>query len=91
MDSGAQQGRRPRIDDSLKTLNFSCGHGSVALFISDVWDRGRVVRLNPLLGLPDYVSLTHGIQAGLPYIHNLASLEGLAVRLLEPDRKSRRY
>ncbi len=47
----------------------------------------RLIWLNPLLGAPDYEPLTRGIQAALPYIddflpvHNLASLEDLAVRL----------
>jgi hypothetical protein len=47
----------------------------------------RLIWLNPLLGAPDYEPLTRGIQAALPYIddflpvHNLASLEDLAMRL----------
>jgi len=46
-----------------------------------------LIWLNPLLGAPDYEPLTRGIQAALPNIdhflpvHNLASLEDLAVRL----------
>jgi uncharacterized protein with von Willebrand factor type A (vWA) domain len=53
----------------------------------------RLIWLNPLLGAPDYEPLTRGIQAALPHIddflpvHNLASLEDLADRLAELDRK----
>ena len=47
----------------------------------------RLIWLNPLLGSPDYVPLTRGMQAALPSIddflpvHNLASLEALARHL----------
>ena len=47
----------------------------------------RIIWLNPLLGAPDYQPLALGIQAALPYIddflplHNLASLESLALQL----------
>jgi uncharacterized protein len=53
----------------------------------------RLIWLNPLLGAPDYEPLTRGIQAALPHIHdflpvhNLASLEDLADRLAELDRR----
>ena len=53
----------------------------------------RLIWLNPLLGAPDYEPLTRGIQAALPYVHdflpvhNLASLEDLANRLAELDRR----
>jgi uncharacterized protein with von Willebrand factor type A (vWA) domain len=53
----------------------------------------RLIWLNPLLGSPLYEPLTRGIQAALPYIddflpvHNLASLEDLARRLSELDRR----
>ena len=53
----------------------------------------RLIWLNPLLGAPDYEPLTRGIQAALPHIddflpvHNLASLEDLAARLSELDRR----
>ena len=53
----------------------------------------RVIWLNPLLGAPDYEPLTRGIQAALPHIddflpvHNLASLEDLANRLADLDRR----
>jgi uncharacterized protein len=53
----------------------------------------RLIWLNPLLGAPDYEPLTRGIQAALPHIdhflpvHNLASLEDLANRLAELDRR----
>ena len=54
----------------------------------------RLIWLNPLLGAPDYEPLTRGIQAALPHIHdflpvhNLASLEDLANRLAELDRRN---
>ncbi len=54
----------------------------------------RLIWLNPLLGAPEYEPLTRGIQAALPYIddflpvHNLASLEDLADRLADLDRRS---
>ena len=47
----------------------------------------RLIWLNPLLGSPDYVPLTRGIKAALPFIddflpvHNLESLEQLGVHL----------
>ncbi len=53
----------------------------------------RIIWLNPLLGAADYEPLTRGIQAALPHIdnflpvHNLASLEDLADRLAELDRR----
>ena len=53
----------------------------------------RLIWLNPLLGAPDYEPLTRGIQAALPNIdnflpvHNLASLEDLAKRLADLDRR----
>ena len=58
----------------------------------------RLVWLNPLLGSPDYVPLTRGMQAALPFIddflpvHNLASLEALARHLnrLPAHRPARR-
>ncbi len=49
----------------------------------------RLIWLNPLLGSPTYQPLTRGIQAALPYVddflpvHNLDSLEALAVALGE--------
>ena len=54
----------------------------------------RLIWLNPLLGAPDYEPLTRGIQAALPHIHdflpvhNLASLEDLADRLADLNRRS---
>jgi len=54
----------------------------------------RLIWLNPLLGAPDYEPLTRGIQAALPNmdnflpVHNLASLEDLADRLSDLDRRS---
>ena len=58
----------------------------------------RLVWLNPLLGSPDYLPLTRGMQAALPAIddflpvHNLASIEALARRLntLPAQRPARR-
>ena len=53
----------------------------------------RLIWLNPLLGAPDYQPLTRGIQAALPHIHdflpihNLASLEDLANRLADLNRR----
>ena len=47
----------------------------------------RLIWLNPLLGSPDYLPLTRGMQAALPCIddflpvHNLASIEALARHL----------
>ena len=47
----------------------------------------RLIWLNPLLGSEQYEPLTRGMQAALPYIndflpvHNLASLEDLAIHL----------
>ena len=54
----------------------------------------RLIWLNPLLGSPAYEPLTRGMQAALPYVddflpvHNLASLEELAVHLARIDRRS---
>ena len=58
----------------------------------------RLIWLNPLLGSPDYLPLTRGMQAALPFIddflpaHNLASLESLARHLntLPAHRPARR-
>jgi uncharacterized protein with von Willebrand factor type A (vWA) domain len=52
----------------------------------------RLIWLNPLLGSPDYQPLTRGMQAALPFVddflpvHNLSSLESLAVHLNRLDR-----
>ena len=52
----------------------------------------RLVWLNPLLGSPDYVPLTRGMRAALPWIddflpvHNIASLEELAQHLNQLPR-----
>jgi len=54
----------------------------------------RVIWLNPLLGGSEYEPLTRGIQAALPHIdhfmpvHNLASLEDLANRLNDLDKRT---
>jgi uncharacterized protein with von Willebrand factor type A (vWA) domain len=58
----------------------------------------RLIWLNPLLGAADYQPLTRGMQAALPFIddflpvHNLASLEALALHLnrLPSPRRARR-
>jgi len=57
----------------------------------------RLIWLNPLLGSPDYLPLTRGMQAALPSIddflpvHNLASLEALAQHLNTlPTRRAAR-
>lgn len=58
----------------------------------------RLIWLNPLLGSPDYLPLTRGMQAALPFVddflpaHNLASLESLARHLntLPAHRPTRR-
>ena len=58
----------------------------------------RLIWLNPLLGSPDYLPLTRGMQAALPAIddflpvHNLASLAALARHLnsLPARRPARR-
>jgi uncharacterized protein len=58
----------------------------------------RLIWLNPLLGSRSYEPLTKGIRAALPYVddflpvHNLASLESLAVVLnsIGPNRPARR-
>jgi len=59
----------------------------------------RLVWLNPLLGSPDYIPLTRGMQAALPWVddflpvHNIASLEELAQHLnqLPRHRSSHTY
>ena len=59
----------------------------------------RLIWLNPLLGSPDYLPLTRGMQAALPSVddflpvHNLASLEALAHHLntLPAHRSARRH
>ena len=56
----------------------------------------RLVWLNPLLGSPEYEPLTRGMQGALPYVddflpvHNLASLEELALHLANLDRRKAR-
>ena len=58
----------------------------------------RLIWLNPLLGSPDYLPLTRGMQAALPSIddflpvHNLASIDALAKHLntLPAHRPARR-
>ena len=55
----------------------------------------RLIWLNPLLGSPDYLPLTQGMRAALPLIddflpvHNLQSLQALALHLNELPRHSR--
>jgi uncharacterized protein with von Willebrand factor type A (vWA) domain len=56
----------------------------------------RVVWLNPLLGRAGYQPLARGMAAALPYvddflpIHDLASLQALAIRLGESARRGLR-
>ncbi|MFQ5790444.1 MAG: VWA domain-containing protein, partial [Acidobacteriota bacterium] len=53
----------------------------------------RLIWLNPLLGSAEYEPLTRGMQAALPHVddflpvHNLASLEELAVQLSRLDQR----
>jgi hypothetical protein len=53
----------------------------------------RLVWLNPLLGSPEYEPLTRGMQAALPFVddflpvHNLASLQSLALHLEKLERR----
>lgn len=55
----------------------------------------RIIWLNPLLAMPGYEPLTHGLQAALPYVddflpvHNLASLQDLGRRLSQLNQISR--
>ena len=55
----------------------------------------RLIWLNPLLGSAEYEPLTRGMQASLPYIddflpiHNLASLEDLALHLQQLTAEKR--
>ncbi|HET9830675.1 MAG TPA: VWA domain-containing protein [Vicinamibacterales bacterium] len=56
----------------------------------------RLIWLNPLLGSPDYLPLTRGMQAALPFVddflpvHNLESLEALSDHLNRLDESHRR-
>ena len=72
ISDGWDRGDPERLRTELARLQRSCH---------------RLIWLNPLLGSPDYVPLTRGMQAALPCIddflpvHNLASLEALARHL----------
>ena len=72
ISDGWDRGEPERLRTELARLQRSCH---------------RLIWLNPLLGSPDYVPLTRGMQAALPCIddflpvHNLASLEALARHL----------
>ena len=54
----------------------------------------RIIWLNPLIAMPGYEPLTHGLQAALPFVddflpvHNLASLEDLGRRLGELNKST---
>jgi uncharacterized protein with von Willebrand factor type A (vWA) domain len=54
----------------------------------------RLIWLNPLIAMPGYEPLTHGLQAALPFVddflpvHNLASLEDLGMRLGELNKSA---
>ena len=72
ISDGWDRGEPERLRTEIARLQRSCQ---------------RLIWLNPLLGSPDYVPLTRGMQAALPHIddflpvHNLASLEALARHL----------
>ena len=72
ISDGWDRGEPDRLRTEIARLQRSCH---------------RLIWLNPLLGSPDYVPLTRGMQAALPSIddflpvHNLASLEALARHL----------
>ena len=83
ISDGWDRGEPDRLRTEIARLQRSCQ---------------RLIWLNPLLGSPDYVPLTRGMQAALPSIddflpvHNLASLEALARHLnnLPAHRPARR-
>ncbi|MYD70591.1 MAG: VWA domain-containing protein [Acidobacteria bacterium] len=72
ISDGWDRGEPGRLRTEMARLHRSCH---------------RLIWLNPLLGSPDYLPLTRGMQAALPEIddflpvHNLASLESLARHL----------
>ncbi len=72
ISDGWDRGEPERLRAEMARLHRSCH---------------RLIWLNPLLGSPDYLPLTRGMQAALPEIddflpvHNLASLEVLADHL----------
>ena len=72
ISDGWDRGEPERLRNEMARLHRSCH---------------RLIWLNPLLGSPDYLPLTRGMQAALPEIddflpvHNLASLEALAHHL----------
>ena len=84
ISDGWDRGEPDRLRTEIARLQRSCQ---------------RLIWLNPLLGSPDYVPLTRGMQAALPSIddflpvHNLASLEALARHLnsLPAHRPARRH
>ena len=84
ISDGWDRGEPDRLRTEIARLQRSCQ---------------RLIWLNPLLGSPDYVPLTRGMQAALPHIddflpvHNLASLEALAKHLnsLPAHRPARRH
>ena len=84
ISDGWDRGEPDRLRTEIARLQRSCH---------------RLIWLNPLLGSPDYVPLTRGMQAALPSIddflpvHNLASLEALARHLnsLPAHRPARRH
>ena len=84
ISDGWDRGKPERLRAEIARLQRSCH---------------RLIWLNPLLGSPDYVPLTRGMQAALPSIddflpvHNLASLEALARHLnsLPAHRPARRH
>ena len=82
ISDGWDRGEPERLRTEMARLQRSCH---------------RLVWLNPLLGSPDYLPQTRGMQAALPSVddflpvHNLASLEALAQHLNTlPSRRSGR-
>ena len=81
ISDGWDRGEPDRLAREMSRLQRSCH---------------RLIWLNPLLGTADYQPLTRGMQAALPFVddflpvHNLVSLEALAVHLNRlPPRRGR--
>jgi uncharacterized protein with von Willebrand factor type A (vWA) domain len=79
ISDGWDRGEPDRLAREMSRLQRSCH---------------RLIWLNPLLGASDYQPLTRGMQAALPFVddflpvHNLASLEALAVHLNRLKQRS---
>ena len=82
ISDGWDRGEPAQLDAEMERLHRSCH---------------RLIWLNPLLGSPTYQPLTRGIQAALPHVddflpvHNLVSLEQLAVVLAGKAGTGRRF